>query len=912
MRKGRFANLRDGTEKAGRAFSLREIFLFDLLAAEDHYAERVAIERVRMLKYAAPLMAAIHLLAGGAALTATMLAGVAVPLTLLLALAGLLALDVGFSILVKRRNNFNRRPHVVIRATAAYAAAASALWMLIVSQLPEAAETAYPPLFLAASAGSFVAAMFAFLATPALLALALLAGVGYVGSAFPNRELTALFAAGAGVLFLFSLFSARDQMLAAKRRFIAEWHSEKARRFVAEFEQGGRGWFWETTADGALSYVSEQLAEDLKQKAPELLGRQFTDLLSVGGSDPSESVERTLGFYLSARFPFSDVTVKANTVEDVLWSLSGSPIFDEYGRFLGFRGIGTDLTEQKRSEAEISRLARYDSLTSLPNRNMMRNTLEEAFRNASVRKKGSSLFLIDLDRFKNVNDTLGHPVGDALLRQVAERLTAVIGHKGQVGRLGGDEFQAVFPGIEDEKDLGELAKQLIRRVSAPYHIDGANVSIGASVGIAIARPGQACADLLTRDADLALYAAKAAGRGTHCFYRPEMHSQAHERQMLETDLREALGRGELKLLFQPSVSSVTEEVIGFEALARWNHPVRGPISPAVFIPLAEECGLINQIGEWVLRTACATAATWPGKIGVAVNLSPIQFTNPALPAIVMSALAASKLDPERLELEITEGVFLSESPATDEMFARLKAIGVRLALDDFGTGYSSLGYLRKAPFDKIKIDQSFVRGAATKGSRNAAIIRAIVNLAESLSMDTTAEGAETYDELTLIRELGCSQVQGYIFGKPMPAEDALVYASTAGNPAAVSARYRPPRFSLIRVAELHWRDRQFAVRIRNISGGGALLESDQGLAPGTPVTLDLPGFDPVQAEVRWAEDGKIGLRFAEAFDLKQLSPPKGRRPSTVTKFKSPYAAPQHAAAAVEPKKRFTANDLRGR
>jgi len=295
------------------------------------------------------------------------------------------------------------------------------------------------------------------------------------------------------------------------------------------------------------------------------------------------------------------------------------------------------------------------------------------------------------------------------------------------------------------------------------------VTIGASVGIAIGDPGRSCADSMVRNSDLALYAAKGAGRGQHCFYEASMHSEASDRQVLENDLRQALDRNELWVAYQPIVRAGGEEVSGFEALVRWNHPTRGPIGPDKFIPLAEECGMIGKIGQFVLRAALGEAATWPDQVRIAVNLSPIQFNDPSIVDVVAAALAESRVRAERLELEITEGVFLADSDATDVTFARLKALGVRLALDDFGTGYSSLGYLKKAPFDKIKIDQSFVRGAGSGASRNdnsnrnGAIIRAIVTLAETLGMDTTAEGVETHDDLQLIRELGVSQVQGYIF-----------------------------------------------------------------------------------------------------------------------------------------------------
>jgi EAL domain-containing protein (putative c-di-GMP-specific phosphodiesterase class I) len=332
---------------------------------------------------------------------------------------------------------------------------------------------------------------------------------------------------------------------------------------------------------------------------------------------------------------------------------------------------------------------------------------------------------------------------------------------------------------------------------------------------------------------------------------------------------------------------------------RWHHAARGTISPSVFIPLAEETGLILQIGEWVLRTACEDAAKWPDHLRVAVNLSPIQFGEPTLPQTVLTALANSRLPPRQLELEITEGVFLVENDATDNMFATLKGIGVRLALDDFGTGYSSLGYLKKTPFDKIKIDQSFVRGAAKKDSRNAAIVRSIVTLAQSLEMETTAEGAETHDELELIRDLGCSHVQGYIFGRPMNAEEALRLAQQNKPVVAEGFQFnRPPRQGLLKMAGLQWNGMQMPVRVRNISTGGALLECERRIPDGSSVQLDVPGCGGLGGEVRWSEAGRMGIQFDEEFDLRRLVSGKGgmfgaRLPS------QPYIGIKYAEGAVD-------------
>jgi EAL domain-containing protein (putative c-di-GMP-specific phosphodiesterase class I) len=353
-----------------------------------------------------------------------------------------------------------------------------------------------------------------------------------------------------------------------------------------------------------------------------------------------------------------------------------------------------------------------------------------------------------------------------------------------------------------------------------------------------------------------------------------MHSDLSDRQVLENDLRQAIERGELWVAYQPVIRCAGEEICGFEALVRWAHPVRGAISPDKFIPLAEESGLITEIGQWVLRTALLEATHWPEQLRVAVNLSPIQFNDPATVDMIAELLKETGLRSERLELEITEGVFLAEGDGTDETFARLKGLGVRLALDDFGTGYSSLGYLKKAPFDKIKIDQSFVRGAATTTNRNSAIIRAIVTLADTLGMDTTAEGVETHDDLHLIRELGVSQVQGYIFGRPAPAEEARLLANTVTVEADGYQCIREPRQRLMRRAIAEIDGQVTEIRLRNISAMGALVECLRPVSPGTKITIDIVGVGPVLGSVRWSQSGKFGVQFDDGFDLSRLAPKK--------------------------------------
>jgi len=651
--------------------------------------------------------------------------------------------------------------------------------------------------------------------------------------------------------------------------------SARAEALIEEFEASGKGWFWETTREGALTYISESVAQGLGRDMADLLDRPFADLVSTETADAAATSERTLGFYLSSHVAFSDLIVRAKTKNEIWWSISGRPVHDEIGRFFGYRGFASDLTKMRQSEVELDRLARQDSLTGLANREALRRALDDALVSSVRRKHRCSVFLLDLDRFKAVNDTLGHPAGDTLLRLVSLRLRDEVGKQGQVGRLGGDEFEVVLPATSSKDELSRVAQGIIDSLSRPYTINGTAVSIGASVGIVTSDYDDRTSDDLMRDADLALYAAKAAGKGCFRFFAPEMHEAARERQLMESDLRVALEKEQLRVVFQPSVDASSEAITGFEALIRWDHPEHGPISPAMFIPLAEEIGLIDEIGEWVLRTACAQAAKWPQHITVAVNLSPIQFKAHSLPAMIRSVLSDTELAARRLELEITEGVFLSNDEHVHEMIGNLKAIGVKLALDDFGTGYSSLSYLQRVPFDKIKIDQSFVRGASDPASRNAALIRAMVGLASDLKMQTTAEGVETQDELLLVRNLGCSLVQGYYFGKPMPAEEALELASkgAATRPDA-HLTPREPRIRIIRATLLHYQGRVLGARLRNISSGGALVECREEMPVGAEIQLDFAAGGLIAAEIRWTKGTQFGVQFKEKFNLKLLQPGK--------------------------------------
>jgi diguanylate cyclase (GGDEF)-like protein len=434
----------------------------------------------------------------------------------------------------------------------------------------------------------------------------------------------------------------------------------------------------------------------------------------------------------------------------------------------GFVSTHEDITEAVRAEATIAHMARHDALTGLPNRVLFREEMERAL--GRVRRGESMAVLcLDLDHFKSVNDTLGHPMGDALLQAVAERLQRCVRETDTIARLGGDEFAIVQVGTDQPRQALALAQRIIDTVAVPYELHGHQVVIGTSIGIALSPADGTDCDMLLKNADMALYRAKADGRGACRFFEPDMDARLQARRQLEIELRKALILGEFELHYQPIVDLRSEEIIGCEALVRWRHPERGLIPPSEFIPLAEETGLIIPIGEWVLRQACADAATWPAG-RVAVNLSPVQFKSRNLVATVFTALAASHLPATRLELEITEAVLLQENEATVAILHRLRDMGVRISMDDFGTGYSSLSYLRSFPFDKIKIDRSFVRDVTTDDSC-IAIIRAVTGLGNSLGIATTAEGVESRAQLEQLRSEGCTEVQGFLFSPPRPLEE---------------------------------------------------------------------------------------------------------------------------------------------
>lgn len=632
------------------------------------------------------------------------------------------------------------------------------------------------------------------------------------------------------------------------------------------FEELKLGWFWATDAKGRLIYLSHSAIETLGQSADEIIGKSLSDLfIPDKDSDPGKA-ERPLPFLLSARHSFADMPARValpQQDEEIWWSISGKPQIGSDGTFLGYRGSAKDITFSRERERDTARLAQYDGLTGLTNRNHMEKRLTATLIAYKAAKRSCALMLLDLDRFKAVNDTLGHPAGDEVLKQVAQRLQKVIGSDCEIGRIGGDEFQILLPDIDDRGQLGDIATRLIQMIAQPYSVNGNRAIIGASVGIAIAPYDGLDAEDLVSSADLALYSSKSGGRGQFRFYSSELKEGAQLRKQIEEDLRDAIPQDQLEMHYQPLIQAGSNIVKGFEALMRWNNPESGWISPGIFIPIAEETSVINELGEWALRRACSDAAEWPGDLTVAVNVSAVQFANEDFVQVVKNALESSGLDPARLELEITESVFMADPHATKRMFARLKKLGVRLALDDFGTGYSSLSYLSQAPFDKLKIDQSFVRGATENGSNNAAIIDAVVSLANALGMITVAEGVEAKDELDLVVNRGATLIQGYVFAKALPHNEVLQRLEEGRLEYDIvgPARHRSERKTVFRRVGVIHEDHRYEAVLRNLSSSGAMIEGILNVPKETDLVLDLGEGQLVVAKVRRSKEATQGLEF---------------------------------------------------
>lgn len=632
---------------------------------------------------------------------------------------------------------------------------------------------------------------------------------------------------------------------------------------IRELEEAGISWFWSSDAKGRVVYVSPSIVEALGANIDELIGEPLQSLLIPTGG---ETDGRSLGLKLGTRKSFSNLTVEAvNPEVDLVLKLSGRPVLDRNADFLGFRGSAIDVTEEYRSEEEASRLAQFDTLTGLANRHRMEQRIDStlrAFRNA---KRSCALFMLDLDRFKQVNDTLGHAAGDQLLQQVAERLHSAIAGQGEIGRLGGDEFQVLMPDVDDRGELGETAKRIIAMLSQPYSLDEGRCTIGCSVGVAIAPYDGVEREELTRAADLALYASKNGGRGQFRFYAADLEHEANLRKRMEEDLAEAIENGQFTLEYQPIVALDGNRVIGLEARYCWEDEDRGRVSPETFLPVAEGSRLIVPIGEWGLRKACETAIGWPEAIRLAIKISPVQFATSGFASMVATILEETELDAARLELQLDESILQGDEAAVDKTLASLFKLGVRLTLDQFGRGMSSLAYLRRAPFSALNIGSNFFEPTVGDEYGDMQMVGAITTLAGAMGMETGASGIHALPLLEKLKAHGIDTIQGYVFSDAISAEDvmgSLAEGEWTLTPTEAGSQ-RASRRTVFRKIGLIHEDHYYDVTLRNLSRSGAMIQGLDSVPVGTQFVLDFGGGQLAVATVRRTMEDTQGVEFEQ-------------------------------------------------
>lgn len=546
-------------------------------------------------------------------------------------------------------------------------------------------------------------------------------------------------------------------------------------------------WLWQIDARRSIVEPSERFVEAAGLAREDLDGLPLLRLLAGAGWEHGEIGEAVRKFaeQLQAGRPITDHLLPVEIGgEQRWWRISGVPRIDSGRRITGYRGVMADVTESEAAERRIHRMAHFDALTGLANRAHINELLQERIQRASDAGAICAMLMIDLDRFKAVNDSLGHPVGDRLLETVADRLRNALRPGDHCGRLGGDEFAMVIARVSSSQSLEERARRIIRLISEPYRIDGHVLHIGASIGSALYPKDGRSAPTLLRNADMALYRAKESGRGVHAGYDPKLLDKAERRRAVETELRKAIDGDEFSLAFQPVMTVGSNDPAGFEALLRWHNDRLGDVAPEEFLPVAEETRLIDALGAWVFEKACAEAVRWPERYRLAINLSAGQLRNPRLAETILATLDGCGLDPERLEVETTEAVLSRDHGATFENFDKLRARGVTVALDDFGTGYSTLSMIGQTRFSAIKIDKSFIHRAENGSEASIAVIKAVIAIADSLGIATVVEGVESHDQLALAASLGCRQAQGFFLGKPVSAEAVRAKIGEAPSEAA--------------------------------------------------------------------------------------------------------------------------------
>jgi diguanylate cyclase (GGDEF)-like protein len=631
-----------------------------------------------------------------------------------------------------------------------------------------------------------------------------------------------------------------------------------------ELEQSGLGWFWASDAKGNLTYLSGAIAARLDLPLGDLLGQSLASIFS--GAD-RDGRGKSLPLMLGAHKAFSGMAVRAaRRPEGTVLRLSGQPLFAADGRFVGFRGTGADITDEYHREEETERLARFDSLTGLSNRHRMAQHIDTTLTAFKAARRNCAVMMIDLDRFKHVNDTLGHAAGDELLKQVSARLSRAIDRDCEIGRLGGDEFQILLPDLDDRGVLGDLAMKVITMLRQPYSLEEGRCVIGASVGIAIAPHDGITREEIVRAADLALYAAKNGGRAQYRFFSGELENETIFRRRLEQDLGTALRDEQLFLRFEPIVEAASLSVCALEAHVCWHHAARGIIDEEEFAQIVEGSSLIGDVGSWAIAEACQRAASWPETVRVAVNLPVALFLAEGFVEQVAQAVDAAGIAPARLELEISEAVFFGDTNIVDRTLAGLFKLGVRLTLDEFGSGYSSLAYLRRAPFDSIKIDEKLVAEAERHDSRELGLVRAIVALAGALQMDTIANGIESASLLAALKDCGVRYLEGPIFSEPVDHDTIAEELAGGGwkiEPGSERTR-RARRRTVFRKIQVIHDDYAYEVTLRNLSKTGALIEGLADVPKGTQFVVDLGGGQLAVATVTRSNGDVQGLEFEQS------------------------------------------------
>ena len=632
---------------------------------------------------------------------------------------------------------------------------------------------------------------------------------------------------------------------------------------VDDLEANGLACFWATDGQGGISYVSPPILEGLGKAPDEVMGLPLQQIFRpVGGERDSNA----LSLRLATRKSFSAFNVEGGVSgSGIVLRLSGRPSYDASGEFVGFRGSGTDITDEYRSEEEANRLAKFDSLTGLANRHRMEQRIDSTLHTFRSAKRAAALLMLDLDRFKQVNDTLGHAAGDQLLQQVAERLRTVVAGRGEIGRLGGDEFQVLVPDMDDRGELGELAKKIIQMLSQPYSVEEGRCTIGCSLGIAIAPYDGLEREELTRAADLALYASKNGGRGQFRFYAADLEHEANLRKRMEEDLAAAIDAGSFHIEYQPSVSLADNRVIALEAQLVWEDDDRGRVLADTFMPVAEASRLIVRMGEWALRQACSDAAQWPSGLRLTFNVTPVQFDANGFADMVLQVLEDAGLDPSRLELEFNESVLLGDAAKVDATLGQLFKAGVRLSLDQFGTGLSSLSYLRRAPFDTLKISSNFFEPVMGNDLGDMELVRAVVALAGAMGMETAATGVHAIDLMRELKRLGIGNVQGFVYSDAMPNDEVLAEIANGDWRLAPTeaGNQRATRRTVFRRIGLIHEDHYYEVMLRNLSRSGAMIQGLEDVPVGTMFVLDFGSGQLAVCSVKRTMDDTQGVEFEQ-------------------------------------------------